>query len=325
MSSNGAERTFRKRRVGRTTESLQMVGRPTKPTTQHITMVLPRWPRCPSIPPALFHGGPCLLRRNTPHLNYYHFKVVPTWRRGLFSAGRVSTTATTATEIRRKVPRPAKQQKQQHDKAKSTTATKHLNAYHNQTYKTVTKTNVRVFYPLHPIDHPMHLLMWPSGLDYVPTQDEHGMAMNVATQRDKLVEQHEIQAAAKLFEVCISEFLNGHNIPHLMENEQKLIQPIGTLTPDCLLQETTLLQWKNTEIMEINWVECKLSFGSLASSKKVLATAEKYVKLFGPGAICFRNGCGDELATQLRARGVVAVDADKVDLDQLKTLQPQVF
>jgi hypothetical protein len=40
----------------------------------------------------------------------------------------------------------------------------------------------------------------------------------------------------------------------------------------------------------------------------VLTTARKYVRVHGPGAIYFLYGCGERLAQQLSAEGVIVLD-----------------
>jgi hypothetical protein len=153
-------------------------------------------------------------------------------------------------------------------------------------------------------------------------------------QKNKIPNAHErmglgselvIRKAAEIFEDCVAEFLTRMDIPYMTEMDQKRIQPKGMSTPDCLLKETVHLQWKDAkEVAEINWVECKMFYGAStiptdnkSAVGRILSTANKYVKLFGPGVICFRNGCGDQLAARLRGLGVVAVDADAVDLSTL--------
>lgn len=155
-------------------------------------------------------------------------------------------------------------------------------------------------------------------------------------QSNKIPNSHErmglgpeqvIRKAAEIFEDCVADFLKQKNIPYFTEIDQKRIQPKGMSTPDCLLKETVHLQWKDSkEVAEINWVECKMFYGAStipldnkSAVGKILSTASKYFKLFGPGVICFRNGCGDQLAARLRDLGVVAVDADALDLLKLDT------
>jgi hypothetical protein len=129
--------------------------------------------------------------------------------------------------------------------------------------------------------------------------------------------------AATIFEECVAAFLDEQQIPHMNEAEQKSVQPGGS-TPDCLLRETVDLKWKNEEPCEINWVECKMFYGAStipldgkSAVGKLLMTASKYVDKFGPGAIVFCGGCGDQVAFKLKEVGVIALDADAVDLSRL--------
>lgn len=47
---------------------------------------------------------------------------------------------------------------------------------------------------------------------------------------------------------------------------------------------------------------------------KLLQTVDKYVALFGPGAIVFAYGCGEALAATLEARGALVLDAAPLDM-----------
>jgi len=65
----------------------------------------------------------------------------------------------------------------------------------------------------------------------------------------------------------------------------------------------------------IHWLEAKMYYGasSIPHGSKgavgtVLATAQKYVNNFGPGAILFMMGCGDRLAWDLAQIGVTVLD-----------------
>ena len=136
-----------------------------------------------------------------------------------------------------------------------------------------------------------------------------------------------IRKAATIFEDCIGAFLDQQKIPFFSETDQHRMQPNGCPNPDSLLRETVTLQCNKggQAGVEINWVECKMFYGAStiplnnkSAVGRILTTANKYVKLFGPGAICFRHGCGAQLASQLEQVGVVALDADTVDLSKLE-------
>jgi hypothetical protein len=136
----------------------------------------------------------------------------------------------------------------------------------------------------------------------------------------------QIRNAAQTFETCVGAFLNQWNIPFLTEQEQIALQPKGSSTPDCLLRETILVRWKDsTQLYHVNWVECKMFYGAntipwdgKSAVGKILSIAKKYVHFFGPGIMCFRQGCGQSLATELVSMGVIAVDADSIDLSDLE-------
>jgi hypothetical protein len=153
---------------------------------------------------------------------------------------------------------------------------------------------------------------------------KHNRFMNV---RDKLglLSEAVNREAAEIFEECIAAFLEAQDIPYMDENEQKRIQPQGSSTPDNLLRETVDLKWKNDDPYEINWVECKMFYAAStipldnkSAVGRLLTTARKYVDKFGPGAIVFASGCGDEMATKLRDVGVIALDSDSISLERLE-------
>jgi hypothetical protein len=57
---------------------------------------------------------------------------------------------------------------------------------------------------------------------------------------------------------------------------------------------------------------------------KILKTAQKYVKWFGPGALCFMHGCGESLAAELALIGVMALDCssrEAVNIDAVEAHQ----
>jgi hypothetical protein len=74
----------------------------------------------------------------------------------------------------------------------------------------------------------------------------------------------------------------------------------------------------NRKVIEegiIHWCDAKMMYGSSTIPQnnkcavgKILKTAQKYVKWFGPGALCFMHGCGESLAAELALIGVMALD-----------------
>jgi hypothetical protein len=91
---------------------------------------------------------------------------------------------------------------------------------------------------------------------------------------------------------------------------------------------------KNRRILEqgmIHWIDAKMFYGASTIPQnnkcavgKTVKTAIKYVNLFGPGALCFMYGCGESLAAELAAVGVLALDCSSravVSLDEVERHQ----
>lgn len=91
---------------------------------------------------------------------------------------------------------------------------------------------------------------------------------------------------------------------------------------------------KNRKVIEegiIHWCDAKMMYGSSTIPQnnkcavgKILKTAQKYVKWFGPGALCFMHGCGESLAAELAAIGVMALDCSSrqaVNIDAVEEHQ----
>jgi hypothetical protein len=91
---------------------------------------------------------------------------------------------------------------------------------------------------------------------------------------------------------------------------------------------------KNRKIIQegiIHWCDAKMMYGSSTIPQnnkcavgKILRTAQKYVKWFGPGALCFMHGCGESLAAELAAIGVMALDCSSrqaVNIDAVEKHQ----
>lgn len=49
----------------------------------------------------------------------------------------------------------------------------------------------------------------------------------------------------------------------------------------------------------------------------ILSKVKQYVALYGPGALVFMYGCGDQLANQLADVGVLALDGRCLDLSEV--------
>jgi hypothetical protein len=139
----------------------------------------------------------------------------------------------------------------------------------------------------------------------------------------------DIRKSADIFENCVQDFLNKSKVAYWTEQEQKEMfqetEDPGLLvgTPDFFLRRQVLLRKarggdNNKVILEerkINWVEAKMFYGastipqgSPGAVGSLLRKLKKYVQAFGPGAICFMNGCGDRLAAELSEIGVSVLD-----------------
>ena len=94
-------------------------------------------------------------------------------------------------------------------------------------------------------------------------------------------------------------------------NQQQQHQQHHRTTKQQQQQESVVL-----ERQTIHWIEAKMFYGAstIPRGKKggavgtILDKAQKYVDMFGTGAIVFMMGCGQVLADQLREIGVTAVD-----------------
>jgi hypothetical protein len=155
-----------------------------------------------------------------------------------------------------------------------------------------------------------------------------------------LGKEKDIRQSAAIFETGVRFYLKQCNIAFLTEKQQRERLPRGQLsvaTPDFMLVEPTLLsttmpaqagQHPETSEYVIHWVEAKMFYGAstIARDSKsavgtLMATAEKYCKQYGTGAMVFMYGCGKELAEWLLQLGVVALDAHPVDLRHVKAHQ----
>jgi hypothetical protein len=147
----------------------------------------------------------------------------------------------------------------------------------------------------------------------------------------KLGKEADIRESARLFEHAVQEYLTNRDIAFWTEEEQKkrFQQQVaekqqGELrliaTPDFLLQHSFVLKRvhkkQTLQELEIHWMEAKMFYAasSIKQNKhngavgNLMASAKKYVALFGPGAMIFMYGCGDRLAAELWQVGVIALD-----------------
>ena len=131
-----------------------------------------------------------------------------------------------------------------------------------------------------------------------------------------------IRAAAEVFERTIQEYLEKHNIPFESELKQKQRlqaenQPM-VATPDFWFPLPVTLHLSDTlESVNIHWLEVKMFYGAdtiVVDSKSavgcILPKCQTYKQLYGPGAIVFLQGCGENLAQALGRMDVRALDPD---------------
>jgi hypothetical protein len=163
-------------------------------------------------------------------------------------------------------------------------------------------------------------------------------------QQLNLGRDKDIRYSAELFERAVDAFLRRSGIAFLTERQQRRNHKRGgprPPTPDFMLKEQIRVRVtrskgrgnvasKNEIIQErVNWIEAKMFYGAStirnddgkSAVGNILLTANKYTKLYGPGAMVFMYGCGEQLANQLRERGVVALDASPVDLSCVEAHQ----
>lgn len=155
-----------------------------------------------------------------------------------------------------------------------------------------------------------------------------------------LGQEQDIRKSAELFEKAVERYMRQCNLTFVTEAQQRASLPKGGKsppTPDFVLMEPTVLssmvavQASQKPIMEqhtIKWVEAKmyygascLAFDSESAVGTILGTAERYVNLYGTGAMVFMYGCGQEMAQWLLQRGVVALDAHPLDLRNVEKHQ----
>jgi hypothetical protein len=150
----------------------------------------------------------------------------------------------------------------------------------------------------------------------------------------------DIRKSAALFESAVEAYLCQCKLSFLTETQQKALLPKGVKhppSPDFMLQQPTLLttctpmQYGQQTIAQnyvIHWIEVKMYYGAstLAVNSKsavgcILPKAEKYLSLYGTGAMVFMYGCGKELSDMLLEIGVVALDAHMLDLQNVEAHQ----
>lgn len=158
----------------------------------------------------------------------------------------------------------------------------------------------------------------------------------------RLGKEEDIRKSSTLFEQAVHRYLKQEKIPfqteaHLVASLKRNKQPLQA-TPDFIFptQPITLRKTRQGEVLEeatdIRWLEVKMFYGastiphgSNGAVGTVLAKAQKYTKHFGPGAVLFMMGCGEQLETELKQSGVMVLDCcghtSPIDLRQVRNHQ----
>jgi len=140
-----------------------------------------------------------------------------------------------------------------------------------------------------------------------------------------LGDDESIRESAEIFERVVEECLVKQKIPFLNEKQQKQRKDEETimLTPDFLFPEPVRLRrYRQSKGgsrhpqrgQTIHWLEAKMFYGASSiphgtpgAVGTLLSKMERYVNAFGPGAIVFMHGYGDQLDKDLEAVGVTAL------------------
>ena len=146
-----------------------------------------------------------------------------------------------------------------------------------------------------------------------------------------LGDEESIRTSADIFERTIEDCLIAQGISFLNETQQKQRDDRGDirLTPDFLFaQPVQLVRYRvpkkgagrqpQTPIT-IHWLEAKMFYGASSiphgtggAIGTIRAKMERYVKAFGPGAIVFMQGYGDQLAKDLDVVGVTTLSGASI-------------
>jgi Protein of unknown function TPD sequence-motif len=164
--------------------------------------------------------------------------------------------------------------------------------------------------------------------------------------------EHQVRKSAEIFELCVQDLLDRSGVPYWSEGQQRKHNakthrtPKGKRappppTPDFLLKKPLQVRRYHvsredrsscvSEEARVCWIDAKMFYGASSippdgrsAVGSLLAKAEKYVAIFGPGAIVFMFGCGDQLAAQLAGIGVLALDCwsnEMVSLERVREHQ----
>lgn len=145
----------------------------------------------------------------------------------------------------------------------------------------------------------------------------------------------DVAKSAQLFEDALESYLNDNGVEYWSEDFQRKHNGKGESrpTPDILLRKQIrcrrIMKGNIVEERVLHWIDAKMFYGASTIPQnnrscvgKLIKTAEKYVRLFGPGALCFQYGCGQELAEKLAKVGVMALDCSaSVDVKQVESHQ----
>ena len=174
---------------------------------------------------------------------------------------------------------------------------------------------------------------------------------NLSMSTLRLGREEDIRDAAREFELCVEAYLRSHRVHFLTEHAQKsmfLESVNGDLatsrnvkqppSPDFMIKKghSVTLSFSSgcqnsTDVscpISINWIEVKMFYGANSipcgtpnAVGCILPKVQKYVSLYGTGAIVFMYGCGSRLAEQLLDGGVVALDGRCLDLKRVENHQ----
>jgi hypothetical protein len=138
----------------------------------------------------------------------------------------------------------------------------------------------------------------------------------------------EKKRAADAFEKVVADYFADEGIPYNDEEAQRLVNPpkrgvYHPGTPDFIFPTPlTIVDPDTDKSYAVNWVELKHFYGASTIPSDNATTAvgslvpkmTKYTANFGPGALLFAYGCGDELASRL-PEGVIVLDESIFDLN----------
>jgi len=145
-----------------------------------------------------------------------------------------------------------------------------------------------------------------------------------------LGDEESIRKSADIFERTIEDCLVQQGISFLNETQQKQSEDRGIrLTPDFLFsQPVQLVRYRVAKKgggrqpqppIAIHWVEAKMFYGASTiphgtggAIGTIRAKMERYVNAFGPGAIIFMQGYGDQLAKDLDGIGVTVLSGTSI-------------